>query len=251
MHLTATGEAIPSEGSQGETLAMPSSATLSGRGMFTAGVVMSFSAAAAVASLWLFRPASETVSFAAVSGRRSMELRATLNCRLVPRDEPGYRYLGSTEIPSPVPRHELVDSIQQWAANELKEQLEAKHFGFRMVVDYEDDRVVEGDTFSLTVRFIAPTDEYIVLEYCLDNETVKVARTIEGFKVEDKERQILGRDGTPDVRSISLLGTESEVSGRFFMVRRKEGPMPDVLRPMVSDFLKETAMALTRYYAFG
>lgn len=134
----------------------------------------------------------------------------------------------------------------------MKEQIEARYAGFKFLVDYEEDRITEGDTFSLTVRFVAPTNEFIVLELCLDDEIVRIGRTIEGFAVEDKERvPFMDRDGNEDPRSLLIKGTESEKFGRSFMVRRKEGPMPDVLRPMVADFLKETAYALTRYYAFG
>jgi len=174
-----------------------------------------------------------------------------MNCRSVPLDEPGYRYIGRTEIPAGVPRRDLVDSIQQWAANELREEFEVKFLDFKLVVDQEEDRITEPDAFSLTVRFISPNGEHITIELCLDQEVIKSARTIEGFVLEDMKRNILDAQGNQDPRTLSMVGTEGVVKGRYFLVRRKESQMPDVLRPMVSEFLKELGLALTRYYAFG
>eukprot|EP00668_Euglena_longa_P014125 GGOE01018099.1.p1 GENE.GGOE01018099.1~~GGOE01018099.1.p1 ORF type:complete len:319 (+),score=53.16 GGOE01018099.1:43-957(+) len=216
------------------------------RALQVATGLLSVGVAATVAFFRLFHrvDASETVSLVSVSGNM-------MNCRHVPLDEPGYRYIGKTEIPVVIPRAQLMDSIRKWAGIELRDHLKAKFNNTQLVIDHEDDRVEEGDSSSLTFRLIAPSNEYVVLEYCMDSEVVKTMRTLEGFKVEDKERQWYNSDGTPSHLTITMLGTEDVVKGRFFLVRRKEGPMPDVLRPIVAQVLEDTGVMINGFYAFG
>lgn len=198
----------------------------------------------------------QRMAMASASGRKSdMSLGAAMNCRFVDLEEPGYRILGKTEIPTPIARDDLINSIQLWAMNELREILEEKHDGCKILVDYEEDQVTEPDSYSLTLRYVAPTGEFIVLEFCLDNEEFATTRTIEGFQVEDKpesERpRFVDQQGNLDPRTISMVGTDGTQKGRSFVVRRKESELPEPLRPIILDTMKEISNALSRYYAFG
>ena len=223
--------------------------------------VAALGAAAGVLLSKLTAPQKPPMALASVAGHRSMALNATaveppmppMNCRYVDVNEPGYRVLGKTDIPLPISRSDLVNSVQGWAMNELREKLEENHEGFKLLVDFEADQITEAENYSLTLRFLAPTGEYIVIEYCLDNQEIEAQRTIEGFLVESGNEQPHFKDaqGNVDPRTIAMYGSETTQKGRQFIVRRKESVMADCLRPMVAESLSELGLALNRYYAFG
>lgn len=206
------------------------------------------------------------MAMAAHTGRKSMALSADtdampfkdstnlpMNCRSVDPNEPGWRMLGKIDIPLICPRRALIDDTQQWLANEHKERIEEEFPGFRVSVDDEQDRIVEEDTFSLTARFTGPMGEHIVIEYCLDNAVIKTARTIEGFNVEDKERaKFVNQMGQEDPRTLTMMGTSGEARGQTFIIRRDDSiTLPETLRPVLGQSLKELSEAINRYYAFG
>ena len=213
----------------------------------------------------------QPMAMATAMGRRSMSLGyggakaygadmtykndkdAPLSCRRVDVNEPGWRILGKIDIPPIVARRDLIDSLQQWLANEHKETLMEKFPGYEVCVDHPEDQITEATGFSLTSRFIGPSGESIVVEYCLDNVVIKTARTIEGFIMEKKENEkIMRSDGTEDPRSLSMMGTEGELVGQALYIRRDDSiTLEESLRPFLAKSLQETSAALTRYYAFG
>ena len=213
----------------------------------------------------------QPMAMASAMGRRSMALNyggavaygadmkfkkdddAPMGCRLVDPDEPGWRILGKIDIPPIVARRDIIDSLQQWLANEHREILMEKFPGYEICVDHPEDQITESTGYSLTSRFIGPSGESIVVEYCLDNRVIKTARTIEGFIMEKKENEkIMRTDGTEDPRSLSMMGTEGELVGQALYIRRDDSiTLEESLRPFLAKSLQETSAALTRYYAFG
>merc|ERR1719409_302090 len=159
----------------------------------------------------------------------------------VSADEEGFKVIGKAEIPALVPRGDFLDQLLKWSIMEFEEN-GRKRYGTKMIVDICDEYVLEDGTptaFAIKMKRPEGGDDLHV-EVCMDDQKVEVEKTLEGFgKEKDTEAE-----ENPFARAY-------EVIGKNLIIRRKEGPLEEELRPMVAKVLSALSKSVNTYYAFG
>eukprot|EP00240_Pyramimonas_obovata_P012969 CAMPEP_0118933576 /NCGR_PEP_ID=MMETSP1169-20130426/12067_1 /TAXON_ID=36882 /ORGANISM="Pyramimonas obovata, Strain CCMP722" /LENGTH=240 /DNA_ID=CAMNT_0006876359 /DNA_START=68 /DNA_END=790 /DNA_ORIENTATION=+ len=159
----------------------------------------------------------------------------------VSSDEEGFKVIGKAEIPALVPRGDFLDQLLKWSIMEFEEN-GRKRYGTKMIVDICDEYVLEDGTptaFAIKMKRPEGGDD-LHIEVCMDDQKVEVEKTLEGFgKEKDAEAE-----ENPFARAY-------EVIGKNLIIRRKEGPLEEDLRPMVAKVLSALSKSVNTYYAFG
>ena len=169
-----------------------------------------------------------TIAMATVSG----ESNGGWKIGHVSATEPGYRVITQAEIPGVVPRADLMDQVSKWATLTYED---AKSEGVAITITPQVD--AEGHMLSFLISLPTEGGGSVVVQACFDDEEFIVQRGIDGFGKE--------------VAEVDETKPSWTVKGRTFMLRRKEGDLPDEVRPLLLKVLQGLCQSVTNYYAFG
>eukprot|EP00668_Euglena_longa_P032133 GGOE01041424.1.p1 GENE.GGOE01041424.1~~GGOE01041424.1.p1 ORF type:complete len:320 (-),score=84.87 GGOE01041424.1:270-1229(-) len=150
--------------------------------------------------------------------------------------ESGFHMMTKAEIPGVLPRDHLMEQLQKWCVMHFQEGGHSQ-LGVTIKVIPQPDS--EGAVFSFLLEVPMPDGlPPLEVQVCLDDETFIVQRQQDGFAKEVAQVEDTGK-------------ASFEVRGRNLLLRRREGPLPDAMRPLLLSVIKLLLHGINNYYAFG